>query len=100
LNDSNNQADIKSFSRIINSFLAANNFDSIGIKARATKGKFARGATSFKMEGLIQNKDFPISIIKESTMKAKLKDTAVAFTEVNKYQIEAMKIAYYLLLKE
>ena len=100
LNDSNNQADVKLFSRVINIFLAANNFDSIGIKARATKGKFAGGATSFKMEGLIQNTDFPVSIIKGSTMKAKLKDITLAFTEVNKYQMEAMKVAYCLLLEE
>ena len=100
LDDSNNQAAVKSFSRVINDFLKANNFDSIGIKARATKGKFAGGAISFKMEGLIQNTDFPVSIIKGTSIKAKLKDTAVAFPEVNKYQIEAMKVAYCLLLEE
>jgi len=100
LEDSNNQAAVKSFSRVMNDFLKAHNIDSIGIKARATKGKFAGGAVSFKMEGLIQNTDFPVSIIKGATIKAKLKDKAVAFPEVNKYQIEAMKVAYCLLLEE
>jgi len=99
LEDSNNQADVKAFSAVINSFLKTHNFDSIGIKARGTKGKFAGGAVSFKIEGLLQNTDYPVSIIKGASMKAKLKDIAVEFTGVNNYQIEAMKVAYYLLLE-
>ncbi len=100
LNDSNNQEDVKSFSNVISSFFKAHNFDKIGIKERATKGKFAGGPTSFKIEGLIQNTDFPVSIIHGLTMKSMLKNLDVEFTGVNNYQVEAMKVAYCLMLDE
>lgn len=100
INASSNQEDVKSFSNVINNFFKANNFDKIGIKERATKGKFAGGSTSFKIEGLIQNTDFTVSLIHGQTMKSKLKNQDVEFVGVNNYQIEAMKVAYYLMIKE
>ena len=100
LEDSTNQEDVQSFSSAINSFFKANNIDKIGIKGRATKGKFAGGSVSFKMEGLIQNTDFSVSLIPGATLKSKLKNQEVEFVGVNNYQIEAMKIAYYLLLEK
>ncbi len=99
LEDSNNQAAVKSFYKVISDFFKENNFDSIGIKERATKGKFSGGAPTFKMEGLIQLSDFPVSLIHGRTLKAKLKEKELDFTEVNNYQIEAMKVAYCLLLE-
>lgn len=100
LDDSNNQESVKSFSTAINNFFKAHDFDRIGVKGRATKGKFAGGSVSFKMEGLIQNTDFSVSIINGATLKAKLKNQEIEFTGVNMYQVEAMKVAYCLMLEE
>lgn len=100
IEDSTNQEDIKSFSKGIHSFFEANKFDRIGIKGRATKGKFAGGSVSFKMEALIQNTDFPVSVIGGPTLRSKLKNQEVEFEGVNNYQIEAMKIAYCLMLEK
>lgn len=98
LKDSNNQKDVKAFYVAMMDFFKANDFDKIGIKARAVKGRFTGGATSFKMEGLIQNSDSEVEIILGKTMKALLKDSDVKFEGVNNYQIEAMKVAYCLLI--
>ena len=99
LEDSTSQEDVQSFSKAINSFFKINKIDRIGIKGRATKGKFAGGSVSFKMEGLIQNTDFSVSIIHGLTMKSKLKNQDVEFVGVLNYQIEAMKMAYCLMLE-
>lgn len=100
LDDSTNQDDVKAFSTVINNFFNTNNFNRIGIKGRATKGKFAGGSTSFKIEGLIQLTNFPVSLISGRTLKSKLKNHEVDCSGVNNYQVEAMKLAYCLLLEE
>jgi len=97
LKDSKVQEDIRSFSKAINQFFTEMNFDRIAIKARAEKGKFAGGPTSFKIEGLIQNTDYDVEIIHGATIKSKLKGIVIDFSEVNKYQEEALKLATLLI---
>lgn len=97
LKDSSSQSDVRSFYNEIVNFFKEINFNLIAIKARATKGKFAGGSTSFKMEGLIQNTDYDVQIIHTATTKAKLKGITIDPVPVNKYQIEALKLAISLL---
>lgn len=97
LSDSKIQKNVRSFSNAINQFFKEMNFDRIAIKARAEKGKFAGGATSFKIEGLIQNTDYDVEIIHGATIKSKLKGIEIDFSIVNKYQEEALKLATLLI---
>ena len=97
LDDSKVQQDIKDFSSAINSFFEEMKFDRIAIKARAEKGRFAGGAVSFKMEGLIQNCDFPVEVVHVASIKSKLKGVEIDLTSVKKYQEESLKLATYLL---
>lgn len=99
LQDSNNQSDIKVFSKAVIEFLNTNQFDSIGIKARATKGRFSGGSVSFKMEGIIQLADSNVQIIHGATIKAKMKTRLdeIDGAQLNTYQKEAFTVALYLL---
>lgn len=99
LKDSNNQNDVISFSKEICSFLVDNQFDKVGIKARGTKGRFAGGSVSFKIEGLIQNSGAPVDIVHGATIKAKMKPyiESIDFSKVNSYQKDSLLLAIYLL---
>ncbi|MFK8103437.1 MAG: DUF3010 family protein [Saprospiraceae bacterium] len=97
LKESSNQNDVRAFSTAMATFFNTMNFDKIAIKARATKGKFAGGAVSFKMEGLIQNTASEVELIHGATTKAKLGGILFDTAVVNKYQVEALKLAITLL---
>jgi len=92
IKDPSNQEDIRTFAVAFQKFLASGHFDAIGIKGRMTKGRFAGGSTSFKMEGIIQCMPFEVSIINSATMRARLKDTEVMMTGCKEYQVEALKV--------
>ncbi len=94
IKDPSSQVEIQSFTVAFQKFLASGHFDAIGIKGRMTKGRFAGGSTSFKMEGIIQCMPFDVSIINPATMRAKLKDKEVMMTGCKKYQIEALKVVF------
>jgi len=100
LENSNNQKAVKSFYKVVSDFFKTNNFDKIGIKERATKGKFSGGSATFKIEGLIQISDFPVVLVHGRTIKAKLKNKEIDCSEVNSYQAEAMRLAYCLMLEK
>jgi len=74
LKDSLDQAEVIKFAEEMKSFLAENNFDIVGIKARATKGRFSGGSVSFKIEGIIQTSSTEVKVIHGATVKSKLKD--------------------------
>jgi predicted nucleotidyltransferase len=93
LNDTDSQEDVQSFTKEMYAFLDAAVFDGIAIKGRAKKGKFAGGSVSFKIEGIIQNGKYPVSIFPGATIKAKLKNTEIDSSEVNGYQVEALRAA-------
>ncbi len=98
LADSTSQADVKVFYETISEFFNTHQFDKIGIKARGTKGKFAGGATTFKIEGLIQLAATPpVILMHGATVKARLKKETVVFEGVHSYQLEAMRLGYCLL---
>lgn len=97
LTQSNDQDDVRQFSGDLSNLFKENNIDLVGIKERGTKGKFAGGSVSFKMEGLIQNTEVHVEIIHSRTIKAKLKDVTLDYTVINKYQEDALNVAWYLL---
>ena len=98
LADSTSQADVKAFYETMHAFFDTHQFDKIGIKARGTKGKFAGGATTFKIEGLIQlAATASVTLMHGATVKARLKKETVVFEGVNSYQMEAMRLGYCLL---
>ena len=95
LENSKNQESIKSFNNKINQFFIDNNIDKISIKERATKGRFAGGSVSFKMEALIQNTKFEVNLINGKTIKAKLKNIDLNYNNIMKYQEGALQVTYY-----
>jgi hypothetical protein len=97
IKDPSSQQEMQSFAAAFRSFLTAGQFDVIGIKGRMTKGRFAGGSTSFKMEGIIQCMPFSISIISPATMRAKLKNTELNLTGCKECQIEALKVVLTML---
>lgn len=93
LDDSKSQEAAIAFRKTFETFFQKNNFERIGIKERMRKGKFAGGADSFKMEGIIQTLDFPIEILHTATIKAKIKEKTSKTDGINSYQEEALKVA-------
>ena len=99
LKESLDQASIHQFQHDMIAFLEEHEIDAVAIKARATKGRFAGGSVSFKMEALIQNTKVLVKIINGSTIKAKLKNhqNNIDFNTINAYQKEALMSGLYLL---
>ena len=98
IKDASNQEDIQLFAAAFQKFLATGQFDAIGIKGRMTKGRFAGGSTSFKMEGIIQSMPFQVSIINPATIRARLKDKEVMMNGCKDYQAEALKVVLTMLI--
>ncbi|HEY3386709.1 MAG TPA: DUF3010 family protein [Saprospiraceae bacterium] len=98
IKDPSSQQEMQSFATAFQLFLTNSHFDLIGIKGRMTKGRFAGGSTSFKMEGIIQCMPFPISIINPATIRAKLKNTELNLDGCKEYQIEALKVVLTMLM--
>jgi hypothetical protein len=97
LSDSKSQQATQSFKEACNNFFQDNNFEKIGIKERMKKGKFAGGADSFKMEGILQTLDFPIELLHTATLKSKTKGKELKTADINAYQEEALKVALSLI---
>lgn len=93
LKDSKLQEATIAFKEEFERFFEQNKFDKIGVKERMKRGKFAGGADSFKMEGIIQTLDYPIEILHSSSIKSKIKNKILKTNEINAYQEEALKVA-------
>jgi Protein of unknown function (DUF3010) len=98
IRDPSSQQEMQSFAAAFQQFLTAGQFDRIGIKGRMTKGRFAGGSTSFKMEGIIQCMPFMISIINPATIRAKLKNEEMNLTGCKEYQLEALKVVLTMMM--
>lgn len=96
LTDTDSQADVKAFANTVYSYLEAQSFEAVAIKARAKKGKFAGGSVSFKIEGIIQNGSIPVYLFSGAKMKSKLKNMEIDSSRINAYQLEALKAAICL----
>ncbi len=97
LHDSKDQKVVKDFKNEILNFFDFEDFHHIGIKERISKGRFAGGPITFKMEGLIQSSDYPVYLVHTNKIKAKTKDKHIRMDEVKAYQHDALLLAYYLL---
>ena len=93
LNDSDVQVDVQSFTSELKAFFDEYKFDKIVIKARGKKGKFAGGPSSFKIEGIIQNMDYPVELLHIATVKSRLKDKEPDLSKVTAYQSDALRVA-------
>lgn len=98
LKDSKDQALVKAFREQMMAFVNDHDFSAIGIKERVSKGRFAGGALTFKMEGLIQLSDYEITLVHSARLRSKLKDHDPVFGKIHSYQEEAARLAYYMML--
>lgn len=98
LKNSKDQSAIKAFHESWMTLINGGDYNAIAIKERISKGRFAGGAITFKMEGLIQLSDYEIQIVHGTRLKSKLKDHDPSFGKIHSYQEEAARLAYYLLM--
>lgn len=98
LKNAKDQSGVKAFHESVMNFLDDHDFTFIGIKERVSKGRFAGGAVTFKMEGLIQLSDYEIQLIHSASMRSKLKGHDPIFGKIHSYQEEAARLAYYLMV--
>ena len=86
-----NKSEIKSFYETFQTFLRDNSIDKIIIKKRAKKGKFAGGADTFKMEGIIQlnNQCYVCFTSAQAIASYKRNNVVTLPTDLLKYQEEA-----------
>ena len=85
------KSEIESFHETIKTFLRDTNIDKIIIKKRAKRGKFAGGADTFKMEGIIQlNGQCDVNFTSSQAIAVYKKSNAVVIPrDLLKYQEEA-----------
>ena len=86
-----NKSEIESFHETFKTFLRDNNIDKIIIKKRAKRGRFAGGADTFKMEGIIQlNGQCDVDFTSTQAIASyKRSNTVTIPTDLLKYQEEA-----------
>ena len=90
LADSYDSNEIRNLQKQLQEIFAQVNIDNIVIKKRMEKGKFAGGAASFKLEGVIQlATDKPVTFIAGTQINAFQKKNTVDISIVKKYQESA-----------
>ncbi|MCH2205150.1 MAG: DUF3010 family protein [Lentisphaerales bacterium] len=88
--DSYDSEEIRNLQKQLQETFKKTEFDSIVIKKRMEKGKFAGGAASFKLEGVIQlSTEKPVSFIAGTQLNAWQKKNSVDLSIVKKYQESA-----------
>ena len=98
LENETEQIKVKSFSEKLQEFIDDNKIELIGIKKRLHSGKFSGGAISFKIEATIQLlNNVKVLIIPAKTIASKSKEIQLD-NSLFKYQHEAFKTAYTVLL--
>lgn len=85
------KSEIESFHETFKTFLRDNNIDKIVIKKRAKRGKFAGGADTFKMEGIIQlNEQCDVEFTSAQAIASYKRNHPVTIpTDLLRYQEEA-----------
>lgn len=100
LNDHENSNSIKDFSDLVHSQLDTIGANRVAIIKRQTKGPYAAGALSFKIESVIQcYKGLDVELVASATIKAYLKRNALEINPKYKYMENALKAAFYLMKK-
>ena len=95
LSDDTDQAAVRAFFALLQAFVRDNGIDRIAIRGRQTKGRFAGGSTSFKIEGLIQLLDgCTVTIMTPQTIAARIKRHPVEMpASARVYQRDAFEVA-------
>lgn len=100
LNDHESAGSIKEFADLVYSQLDTIGVDKIGIIKRQTKGPYAAGALTFKIESIIQcYKGSDVELIASATIKAFLRKNSMGIASKYKYQENALNAAFYLIKK-
>ena len=88
LEDNEDQESIKKYQNDIYNFIKQNNIEKMIIKKRATKGTFAGGSITFKMEAILQlNSDAKIVFISSQAISKYNKKSPIPFPHnLHKYQ--------------
>ncbi len=98
IEDTENADDIKNFHKNIKKFVTDESIDIVGVKKRNTKGRFAGGALSFKMEALIQLLDAKTILLPSATIAKNIKKNNPDYPEgLKKYQHGAFETGFSLL---
>jgi hypothetical protein len=93
--------DVRQFHTALTELLEKHCIKRVAIKKRTEKGKFAGGAISFKMEGIIQlATDKEVLFISSPQIKALIKKGDINTPDINKYQEQAFYAAYNFLENE
>lgn len=95
ITDENDPAQLRSVKATVEGILKEHQVELVGIKARPTKGQYAAGAASFKLEAAIQLNDVcAAKVVHPMTMKAALKNVSVLPpAKINKYAEDALDVA-------
>lgn len=100
LDESTSQQNVQQFSNTIYSFFKENSIEHIAIKQRLTKGKFAGGANTFKIEGIIQLYPDATTTIHASNLIANnQRKNPTDLTPKYKYQEDALHTAHAFYCK-
>ena len=88
LEDDEDSSSVKTYYESINQFLESNSIEKVVLKKRAKKGAFSGGATTFKMEGLIQlNNICDVQLLSAQTISSFEKKNKIEFPQkLTKYQ--------------
>jgi hypothetical protein len=95
LKDDEDQNLIRAFFETVSTFVRVNDIDLVAIKKRATKGKFAGGSVSFKIESILQLlPDCTVRLYAPTTIAAKNKTMKFELPDrINAYQEDAFLAA-------
>lgn len=99
LHDDENQDEVKFFRETVYAFLRENGIERVAIKKRGKRGKFAGGAVSFKMEGVIQlYLDGSVTLVPSQAIStAKRKHSPSLPCNIKQYQHTAFDTAFAIL---
>lgn len=99
--DEDDAGQLRSVKTTIEGHLKAHQVELVGIKRRPTKGKFAGGAASFKLEAVLQLNDVcEAKMVHPMTMKAALKNIKVLPpAKINSYAEDALAVAATTAIK-
>ncbi|WP_105189761.1 DUF3010 family protein [Pseudoalteromonas sp. T1lg48] len=104
LSDADDTEQVQKFYRDFKKLMEDYGVDSIAIKGRPHKGKFAGGAVGFKMEAALQLiSELDVRVINATAMKEQLKRNPIPIdfeeTGLKKFQEQAFNTAYVYIMQ-
>jgi hypothetical protein len=94
LKDDRSQDEVKSFCSTLSAFVRDNQIQHVYIKARNKRGDYAGGPVGFKVEGLIQLLEIPVTFLSPVGIASATKNIGRELVEaVYNYQEDALRTA-------